>query len=192
MARFVPLVEVRVDASEIDRLARGVGELAAASRDKATVRAINHVGNKGFTAVRRATARQAGLKVGDAGKAMRKELASTSAPIYRIIGRGAHLPAFKFGGRQTRRGASAAPWKKRRVFPGTFVARMGTGHVGIFRRTGSKRLPVRELWGPSIPVEMIRDDAKTTFERLVDSELLPRLGHELAREVDRIKAKYGL
>lgn len=192
MAGFQPLVEVRVDTRELDRLKLAFLELGADGFARGEARAINHVGNKAFTRVRRETARQTGLKVGDVNAAMRKRLATAGEPVYRIIGRGAHFPAYKFGGRQTRKGASAAPWNKRRVFPGTFVARMPTGHVGIFHRKTAERRPIKELWGPAVPVEMIKGEAKSAFEQLVGAELMPRLAHELDREVLRVKAKYGL
>lgn len=192
MAKFAPLVDISVDTKSFVRLEKAFRELGGPAREKANVRAVNHVGNKGFTRIARETARQAGLQVGETKKAMRKVRAHAGDPRFRIIARGRHFAAFKFAGRQTKRGASAAPWKKRRVFPGTFVARSASGHVGIFKRTSSARLPVKELWGPAIPIEMIKGEAKAAFDRLVDTELMKRFEHELAREVDRVKAKYGL
>jgi len=191
MAKFAPLVDVSVDTSGWTRLEKAFRDIARADK-RIPIRAVNHVGNKGYTAMARATARQAGLKVGDTKKVMKKRLAHAGDPTFRIIARGAHFPAYKFAGRQTRKGASAAPWRKRRVFPGTFVARMASGHVGIFRRLSSRRLPVKELWGPAVPVEMMKTEPKAVFERLVATDLPKRLEHELTREVDRIKARHGV
>lgn len=34
--------------------------------------------------------------------------------------------------------------------PDAFIATMSSGHRGVFERVGSKRLPIRELYGPSL------------------------------------------
>ena len=71
----------------------------------------------------------------------------------------------EFGARQTAKGVSAAPWGKRRVFPHAFIAPTLGGHV--FIREGRSRLPIRKLWGPAIPREMVKDQSKEAFERTV-------------------------
>lgn len=38
-----------------------------------------------------------------------------------------------------------------RYIPHAFQARMASGHVGIYMRQGEKRLPIKELSGPSVP-----------------------------------------
>ncbi|MFA7173807.1 MAG: phage tail protein [Kiritimatiellia bacterium] len=42
----------------------------------------------------------------------------------------------------------------RKQITGAFVSKMGSGHIGVYQRSGSKQLPVKELFGPS-PVNMI-------------------------------------
>lgn len=191
MAR-APLAQLHVDTSGIEKLGKAFHDLAIETREKAEIRAVNHTGNKAFTAMARSLSRQVGLRVGEAKSSMNKRMAYAGSPVFRILSKGSHIPAYRFGGRQTRKGASAAPWKTRRVFPGTFVAGMGSGHRGIFVRKSSARLPVKELWGPAFPVEMVKGETKDTFDRLVETELPARFEHELARAVDRVKARYGL
>lgn len=69
------------------------------------------------------------------------------------------------------------------MLPGAFLARMKSGHEGIFRRVGKARLPIHELFG-SRPVdallhageaEAVQDRGQksfaSTFERLLPLEL---------------------
>lgn len=72
---------------------------------------------------------------------------------------------------------------KRSRIPGAFVATMGSGHKGIFKRKGRARLPIQELLG-SRPVDALshkgeaeaalrrgRESFVATFDRLLPLEL---------------------
>lgn len=63
-----------------------------------------------------------------------------------------------------------------------FVAEMNSGHVGVFKRLGTKRLPIDEKFGPSIPRVAEADAAlRNSLKVDVSEVLLKRLGHELGR-----------
>jgi hypothetical protein len=70
-------------------------------------------------------------------------------------------------------GVSAAPWGKRRVFLHSFFGPGGHVFVRAHPNTGERRgprpvhsqLPIRKLWGPAIPKEMIKDEAEQVFYR---------------------------
>lgn len=68
-----------------------------------------------------------------------------------VIATGARIGLYKFKARQTKTGVSARLPGGVGRYPGAFIARMHTGHVGVFKRAGRTRLPIRELFGPSIP-----------------------------------------
>jgi len=71
--------------------------------------------------------------------------------------------------------------------PGAFVARMGNGAVGVFRRSGKSRLPIDQLYGPAVPVMLnepgvadhLQDEARKRMEK--------RLDHEMNRVLGRLK-----
>jgi len=69
-----------------------------------------------------------------------------------------------------------------------FVARMGSGHVGIYERTSKKSLPIRELYGPTFLPYLQRD---TVDERITD-RVNDRLWKNLEHEADRELKKAGL
>ena len=60
-----------------------------------------------------------------------------------------------------------------KLIPGSFIGRMQSGHVGVFKRAGAARLPIAELFGPSVALVLSR---KRVYEqvRKVIAERLPR------------------
>jgi hypothetical protein len=165
-----------IDTSAFERLA---SRLASAGKNirPALARAINHTGDKARTQIARALVKQTGVKYGAVRKAMTSKLASAGTLMHRIISKGGYISLKEFGARQTSKGVSAAPWNKRRVFAHTFIIPSLGGHV--FERRGHDRLPIRKLWGPAIPKEMVKDQSKKAFETTVASDLPSRIEHEV-------------
>lgn len=172
------MIELKVDARELVKLEeafRRIGNQAP----HAIRRALNHTGDKTTTQVKRALAKQTGAKYGAIGKALRVERANYGSLAYVIHASGGAMSLKEFGPNQTARGVSAAPWNKRRVFPHTFgprIAKLG-GHVYV--RTSPKRFPIKKLWGPIIPNEMVKDQSAAAFYATVQAELPARLEHEI-------------
>ena len=59
-----------------------------------------------------------------------------------------------------------------------FVAKMATGHVGVFSRRGKERLPIQEHYGPSVA---------TVFEKTpgLEAEILQLAAEKFAQEAAR-------
>lgn len=63
--------------------------------------------------------------------------------------------------------------------PKSFVAVMKSGHVGVFSRTSAKSLPIKQLYGPSVPqmvknediMDKINRDANETLQKRIDAEI---------------------
>lgn len=172
----MPGVIFQIDTKSIERL---TARLVAAGRGirPALARAINHTGDKARTQVARTLVKQTGAKYAAVRKAMHTMPASAVGLLYQIVSRGGFMSLKEFGARQTSQGVSAAPWNKRRVFPHTFIVTSLGGHV--FERKGASRLPIRKLWGPAIPREMLKDQSKAAFETTVAAELPARVAHEV-------------
>ncbi len=47
--------------------------------------------------------------------------------------------------------------------PGSFIAALKSGHVGVFKRLGARRLPIRELFGPSVALVFSRKKIQKTL-----------------------------
>ena len=131
---------------------------------QATARALNRTAAEARTQVVRKLASQTGLKQ----KSIREKLivvrARRSSLVAELQVSGRPLNLLRFGARQTKRGVSAKAWGKRRVYPGTFLGNRGRT---VFKRVGGKRLPIKPVWGPSIPREFIRNQLDRTIGRVV-------------------------
>ena len=128
-------------------------------------RAIDEVGNKTKTQVIRTVAKQAGVKQAKVrGIVTVRQAMGSGNGEYTMIARDATLSLKEFSPRQTRRGVTAAPWGKRRAFAHTFAG----PNAHIFVREGKSRLPIRKLWGPNIPKEIVKDEAEKVFYSTVD------------------------
>lgn len=133
----------------------------------AIARALNRSIASGATVMVRDTAKDLGV----AQKYVRDRIKTrnatpTSKPVAQLTASAKRLPAYAFGASpdkpspNNRRGVSWKSFGKRVRDPQAFIARMPSGHIGIFKRApgASKRgprpnrsqLPIRELMGPSI------------------------------------------
>ncbi|WP_238649758.1 phage tail protein [Paenibacillus piscarius] len=64
-----------------------------------------------------------------------------------------------------------------------FIARMSSGHIGIFRRTARPRLPVEEIYGPAVPVMLNNPGVTEHLENVAVEEMDKRMEHELNRRL---------
>ncbi|OYX97169.1 MAG: hypothetical protein B7Y80_20725 [Hyphomicrobium sp. 32-62-53] len=119
--------------------------------------ALNMEGRKALTAHRRALVKQSSIPRSDVHAAVRFTQATRSSLETRTTGSGRHLPLSRFGAKQFSYGVRAKLWGKAQMYPSAFVVRRYGNNV--YKRTSAKRLPIEQLWGPAIPVEMLRDDA---------------------------------
>jgi hypothetical protein len=144
-----------------------------------------------FTRVRRVLAKETGLPFGRVGKALSKHKASAGSLTYTITARSQYfkITGGNFGARQVRKGVSHRAWGRRQVADGAFIPK---GMSVAFKRLGPKRLPIKALYGPSIPREMIRGQSGAVIRQMVATVFIPRALHELRREIVRVKSKYGL
>lgn len=155
-------------------------------------RAVTREGNKVRTQVVNALVRQTGAGRHAVLKALTYEgtrrakgaIGVTGSGLeYRIDAKGRYIPLIAFKARETKKGVSAAPWGTRRIFASTFFATMDTGHRGVFKREGVESNPISELWGPSIPAEMLKADSRDAFDRGTVG-IADRIVTEVARQAN--------
>ena len=179
------------NSAELQRFASAFQKLSDQGVAKVAVRAINRTGDMAKTQVIRALTRQTGLKrptivktIGSPKKANFGDL------TYEMRAKGGDVSLKYFAAREIRRGTSAAPFGKRKVFAGAFmrgglfpnrvVAKRLNGHV--FERNGGARLPISKLKsGVVIPAEMVKGETAQAFGRTVSANLPKRIEHELRR-----------
>ncbi|MFG1332034.1 phage tail protein [Xanthobacter autotrophicus] len=154
-------------------------ERAARVSPQAVSRALNRTAEKARTDVTRALVKQTGLKFGAVRKATSLWRASPGSLSAEIRAKGGYTSLREFGARQTKKGVSAAPWGRRQVFDHAFIVKRYGAHV--YKREGARRFPILKLYGPAIPVEMVKGASRDAFFRAVESELPKRLDRELSR-----------
>lgn len=140
--------------------------------------ALNRGGDMARTQVKRSLVSQTGIKYGLINKAVETKRANPSKLSYSLEATGNETNLNLFGARQGKKGVSAAPWKKRRVFKSTFIVPAYGGKV--YKRTGEDRGPVEPLFGPNIAREITKDPTVDKWKQ-VDGFVMKRVEHELMR-----------
>jgi hypothetical protein len=67
------------------------------------------------------------------------------------------------------------------IITGAFVARMSSGHIGVFNRIGKTRLPIIQRYGPSVPQMLGNPSVTNWVEQKAYETLDKRLDHEINR-----------
>ena len=136
-----------------------VGEREA---KRAFNRALNLEGDNVRTAVSRALRQQTGARTPLINRGTRSYCSSFSNLVYTIEARGDYLGLSYFSPRQFCYGVRAKPWGRFQRFDGAFlVGSLGNNAVV---RTSAARFPIKKMFGPAIPKEMVQDEAKQAFE----------------------------
>jgi len=190
MADFIT-VDVRGDMNTI---IADMSHMKADIADKATVRALNKTAAQVKTNAARQI-RDVGyqLKVGTIKRALTINKASAGKLTATVIASGRPIPLMQYGARQTAKGVSVSVLNGRKVIQQAFIATMPSGHTGVFIRTGNthkkvvKRgrvqwsgLPIKELFGPSVPNGLANESVQQALQQLVE-EKFPQI---LQQQID--------
>ncbi|MGZ6199165.1 MAG: hypothetical protein ACXWNL_16135 [Vulcanimicrobiaceae bacterium] len=189
---------IYVDLTEaMNKLKVALSVYSQEVKDRALYNAINKLGSKLLTGVRRDVRDQTGAKYGRVVKAIKADKAHPRRLTYKIIATDQAMKLSDFARTLTpgKKNPSAAPWNKSRRFKGAFVIRFKSGATEIVKRIGkhNKGGKIRTLWGPIIPKEMIRAGNPST-KRIMEAipmGLQPVLMHELDEAVKRAKKASG-
>lgn len=176
-------VTLRLDAKDAQRAIARLRQVAP----QRIARAVNRAGVSARTLMTREIARDMALKQADVKPHLATRDARAESPTFTLEIKGARMPLIKFGARQTRRGVTANTGGGRKVYPGTFIATMRSGHTGVFQRVkGANRrgpkphrsqLPIEEKHGASLPL-VFEKHAPAALAR-GEEQLVKNLVHEL-------------
>jgi Prophage minor tail protein Z (GPZ) len=115
-------------------------------------KALNSTINKVARTIRKEGVRQLSKETGIKQKDIRRDVDIRKSNLQtlsaRIRATGSHTNIIRFGARQTKKGVSAALWKKRRVFKGAFIANQGRT---VFTRKGKGRYPLNRCMAQACP-----------------------------------------
>jgi hypothetical protein len=168
-------------------------KIAAEEAPKAVQRALN----KTAITARAQAARSIrdtgyGLKVGVIKDAFSIRRA-TQADLKAILtATGKAIPLIDYGARQTSRGVTVNVKNGRKLIAHAFIATMPSGHKGVFIRVDNRHkrvirngkvyssgLPIKELFGPSIPSAFANDAVQDALKTAIEERFPVVLKQEL-------------
>lgn len=155
--------------------------------EKAAASALNRAATSGKASAAKEVGKQYYLKVSDF-----KKYTKSSQRVSRdgngitvsLNFRGFHVPLIRFKTSLTSSGLIRSQVKKStnsEILKHVFQATMDSGHVGLFERWGKSSLPIRQLFGPSVPQMMganpelagaVGTDIEKTFADRMEHEVL--------------------
>lgn len=172
---------------------------------KATARAINHTTAKAKTQMKRKVGKDYYIKQGDVDKTLKVKKASWANPFATITSKSRVLGLDKFKvtvksgvvraaiskleGYKDRKGGfianvknfSGGSWRregKKSIFTPNFSHKSG---ARVFKRISKKRLPVKSLYGASVPGMISSKNVIADLNKFVIVETNKRLNHEVGR-----------
>jgi len=165
---------------------RALKELGKKNAIKGGIRAINRT----LTSSRSAIVKQVAPDMGLQQKVVRNLVTVTAAkntgeaPHGALYASAKKIPLIQFKAKETKRGGVTAklPGGAGR-YSHAFIRTMKSGHVGVFQRAGTERLPIYELHGPS-PYHVFKKHAD-----VAQSRALEVLDKNFAHELEYLLAK---
>lgn len=155
-------------------------ESAPGKTGLALLRALKRGTKAAGTAANRVVAKDMGLKVGDVRKRIRLKAPTAQTLTGELMASLKRIPTINFGARGTARGVTYRGKGGRSLIPHAFIATMPGGHAGAFKRKTRQRLPIRQLYGPSVGrvFDNHAEDIMARGEEVVMAEL--------DRQIDRM------
>lgn len=169
----------------------------------AVVRALNRtIDRVKVRAAREVRAAGYKLKIAVIKNAIRINRASTGRLRADAVAAGRPIPLIDYSARQTADGVSVDVLQGRKVIAHAFVAKMPSGHLGVFERFGprvqrtrknkhqaARTQKIKQLFGPSIPDALANQAVQRALLELIDDTFARTLAHEsawLKKRLDRL------
>lgn len=161
---------------------------------QAILSSINRASQRAKTETGRKVRQRYIVKQGEVVQTIRLQKASGGNLTAVMTSKGNSIPLINFSVNPKRRLKRAPKSLKAAVLrggakkpiPGAFIAQMG-GHVGVFERVGTKRLPIKQMRGPAVPSMVNNPEVRDHVNQTYGDEMVKRLPHELDRVLGRLK-----
>ena len=172
-------MSIEVDTSDLVHLSRAIAKLPEEIKAKAAARAMRRVRDMTRSRVVKRSAERV-----DMTQARIRELTTArfnaGGRTIDVVMRSGWISLYKLGARQTKTGVTV---RLRGSYKSAFIAKMKSGHVGVMKREGTARLPIRELFGPN-PAHDVTNNPEEFLKvmaEVIESHLAPRFLHEVER-----------
>jgi hypothetical protein len=169
-------VEIKLDEKRLRQIEKSVAHIPGAM-SRIVPASLNRTAASLRTRAARAVAAQMGSRVGDARRQIRIERARRSWWSAIVMIEQAMIPLIVLEPVQRPSGVTYRQGKTRALRAGAFVQTMPSGHVGVFRRRGQARLPIKEQY------ERLLDILDTGFMRPLNEQAATQLAKNIASRV---------
>lgn len=154
--------------------------------EKAASSSISRAATSGTAAVAREVHKEYALGTSDFKKYTKSSQRIQKSGDEISVGlsfRGFHIPLIRFNAKITSSGLYRVQVKRNaagETFRHVFRATMSSGHIGLFERYGTSRLPIKQKFGPSVPQMMganpelantVGDNVRKVFEERMEHEV---------------------
>lgn len=175
------MVSIRAEVDVAPVLAV-LATFASPAFERVVALAMNDTVKNGQVQATKILAPAMGLKSAEVKKSLRNELARSGRLVAVLVAQGRPIPMIRFKVRDTHRtGVHLRIGGKVEVYSRAFITTVRNAHRGVFERRGKDRLPIRELFGPSVPGYFARTDALPVVQQTMRERLLVNV----TRQVDR-------
>lgn len=185
----MPDLSISIDSKAVDRI---LSELPDKYARPALSRALNKTAANVRTAASRAIREKRGLSAKAVNDALTVRRSTPRTLLAQLHVTGKPIPLKEYKARAGKRGVTVAVTKgaRKRVVVGgikAFISEQIGGHV--FVRTGKPRLPIKKLFGPSIPSTFLTAEVRKAWEATAQDSLLKRTAEEVRYELMKIEQK---
>ncbi|MFC4102914.1 phage tail protein [Paenibacillus xanthanilyticus] len=189
------MIDAKADVAELRIAGRRIKVLKE-TLPRAMVPALNRVGQQVKTRASRKVRETYDIKAKEINQRVTLRRSTKDSMITDLRWRGGNLPIIKFRTNPNKpRDPMKPPPKVLRAsvkrsgmkpVPGAFVTKVGRGeHLGVFKRAGRRRLPIREVMGPAVPVMVNNPEIIDDLETFARDTLDRRLDHEMTRQLKK-------
>jgi hypothetical protein len=154
--------------------------------DKAVALALVDTAKNSITKASSLIAKRTGLKVATVKTRINYDMVRQGDRLVVIRSSRRPIPLIEFrSARQAGAGVRVNVWGRAQIIQGAFIATMPTGHRGVYRRKGRSRLPIKELWGPTIAGTFSTPEVMTVINTTAKARLRANLLRRIAAEQRR-------
>jgi hypothetical protein len=135
------MIEIKIDDRQLRQLERALAQVPRAL-PRVMQRSLTRAATQARTMTSRFLSKQTKLKVGVVRSQINLDKASYTKWSSGIQISRRRIRLYDLKAKQVRRGVSYVAQGGRRTVGGAFIARMQTGHTGVFKRRMAARLPI--------------------------------------------------
>jgi hypothetical protein len=178
-----PMLEVTFDAGGF---MAAIGALKRPQLDEAVAKALADTQKNTKVKAAASIAKHMGLRSARVKEAILTPFVRPGAWVAHVLSSRKPIPLIEFPGvRQTATGVFTRAWGRPQTILHAFIATMPTGHRGVYRRTGEHRLPIKQLWGPTIAGTFQTPDVR----KIIETQMKLRLPINLKRRIRALQRR---